>query len=803
VVNLAGQVGNLPYGRAMKALDRKLLRDLWGMKGQAVAICLVMACGVATFVMSRSAYTSLQFAQSTYYERYRFADVFASLKRAPNDLRERIASIPGVARVQTRVVVDVTLDVPGRAEPGVGRLISVPEKRAPGLNDLHLRRGRWVEPGRGGEVLVSEGFADAHQLNPGDTLRAIINGRQQQLRVVGVALSPEYIFSISAGDLMPDNKRFGVFWMGYEELAGAFDMRGAFNDVALTLMPGASEPEVVRRLDRLTAPYGGLGAYGRADQLSNRFLTSELRGLRGMALVAPLIFLGVAAFLLNVVLSRQVNTQREEIAALKAFGYTGGEVGWHYLKLVLLLVAAGAALGTLAGAWLGYQLTQLYTRFYQFPVFTYRLDPLVVVLALLISGGASVAGTLGAVRRAVRLPPAEAMRPEPPASFRPTLVERFGLGRLLSPATRMVLRQIERHPVKTLFSVLGIATATGVVVLGNCMGDAVDSVIETQFALTERQDVTVTFAEVMPGRALHELEHLPGVRRCEPFRSVSARLRAGHRARQVGILGLDPDGELHRVMDVYRRDVDLPPDGVVLSETLARILGVRAGDTLTVEVLEGERPVREVPVRAVMADFAGLSAYMDLRALHRLMREDRVLSGAYLAVDPHHMPELYARLKATPRVAGVAVKQSMLDNFNATVAKNMLIMKFFNVLFAVIIACGVVYNGARVALAERSRELATLRVIGFTRLEISAIFLGELAVLTLAAIPVGFFFGLGFAHLMMYAQDVELFGMPLVVYRSTYGFAAAVVLGAAVASGLVVRRRLDHLDLVAVLKMKE
>jgi putative ABC transport system permease protein len=618
-----------------------------------------------------------------------------------------------------------------------------------------------------------------------------------------VALSPEYIFPISPGDLIPDNKRFGIFWMGYEELASAFDMRGAFNDVALTLTPGAAEAEIRRRLDRLTAPYGGLGAYGRSDQLSNRFLTAELRGLRGTAVIAPLIFLAVAAFLLNVVLSRQINTQREQIAALKAFGYSGREVGWHYLKLVLILVAVGAALGVAAGAWLGYQLTQLYSRFYQFPVFTYRLEAPVVLVALLISGGASVLGTLTAVRRAVRLPPAEAMRPEPPASFKPTLVERLGFGRLLSPAMRMILRQIERHPVKTLFSVLGISTATGVLVLGNFMGDAVDNVIETQFAITEREDVTVTFVEPMPGRALHELEHLPGVRCCEPFRSVAARLRAGHRARQIPVLGLAPDARLRRVMDVYRRPVPLPLDGVVLSETLAESLGVRAGDTLTVEVLEGERPVRELPVRALLADFAGLAAYLDLDALHRLMREDRVLSGAYLAIDPRQLPTLYAQVKKTPRVAGVAVKQSMLDNFNATVAKNLLIMKFFNVLFAIIIACGVVYNGARIALAERSRELATLRVIGFTRLEISAIFLGELAVLTLAAIPVGFVFGHGFARLMISAQDAELFGMPLVIYRSTYGFAAAVVLAAAVVSGLMVRRRLDHLDLVAVLKMKE
>jgi putative ABC transport system permease protein len=329
----------------MRALDRKLVRDLWQMKGQAVAIGLVIASGVAVFVMSLCTLGTLRKTQEAYYERYRFADVFAHLKRAPNSLAERIAELPGVARVQTRVVVNVTLDVEGMAEPAVGRLVSVPDRQAPGLNGLYLRSGRYVEPGRDGEVLVSEGFATAHCLRPGDRVLAVINGRRQQLRIVGVALSPEYVYQIREGDVLPDDRRYGVFWMGDTELASAFDMRGAFNDVALTLGPGASEPEVLRRLDRLTEAYGGLGAFGRADQPSHKFVSNEINKLRGMAMVVPAIFLSVAAFLLNVVLSRLIGTQREQIAALKAFGYTRWEVALHYLKLVLLIVTAGGRPG--------------------------------------------------------------------------------------------------------------------------------------------------------------------------------------------------------------------------------------------------------------------------------------------------------------------------------------------------------------------------------------------------------------------------------------------------------------------------
>jgi putative ABC transport system permease protein len=788
----------------MTALDRKLIRDLWQIRGQALAIGLVIACGVATFVMSLCTLASIRRTQEVYYEHYRFAQVFSHLKRAPSSVAGRIVEIPGVARVQTRIVEHVTLDVPGLAEPAVGRLISIPDRSAPGLNDRYLRGGRYVEPGRDGEVLVSEGFAQAHGFQPGDSVYAILNGRRQRLRIVGVALSPEYVYLIREGDILPDDRRYGVFWMGATELAAAFDMEGAFNDVCLTLESGASEPEVIRRLDRLLERYGGLGAYGREDQPSHKFISNELKELRGMALVVPTIFLAVASFLLHVVISRLIGMQREQIAALKAFGYTGVGVGWHYLKLVLLIVLLGAALGTVVGARLGRSVTELYTRFFHFPLFEFHLDRGVVVLAALVSGGAAAGGTLGSVFRATRLPPAEAMRPEPPTQYRPTIIERLGMQGLLSPPVRMILRHLERQPVRTLLSILGIALAVAVLILGNFMVDALDYAMESQFAVAQRQDVSLAFLEPTGSRALSDIAHLPGVRHCEPYRSLPARLRFGHRSRRLGLLGIPSDGRLYRVVDINRREVPLPAGGVVLSEKLAEVLEVRIDGLVTVEVLEGRRPVREVPVTGLVADFAGIAAYMDIRAANRLMEEGDAISGAFLAVDAGRMDALYTELKRSPRVAGVTVKGATLESFRKTIAENLLRMRLFNVLFAGVIAVGVVYNAARIALSERSRELATLRVIGFTRAEISLILLGELAILTLVAIPVGLLLGYGLAAAVIeLAYDTELFRIPLVIGRSTYGIAATVTLAAALISGLVVRRLLDRLDLVAVLKSKE
>jgi len=429
--------------------------------------------------------------------------------------------------------------------------------------------------------------------------------------------------------------------------------------------------------------------------------------------------------------------------------------------------------------------------------------PAVIVLAFAVSAGAALLGTLSAVRRAAALPPAEAMRPQPPAEYRPTLIERAGLERLLSPAARMILRQLERRPIKAGLSCLGISLATSILVLGYYMEDAVDYALAFDFELVQRQDVNVTFIRTQSGRALAEVRHLPGVQDVEPFRALPARLRAGHRSRRVGIMGLGDAPRLYRPIDEDEHPVTLPPDGIVMSEKLAELLDVRVGDPITVEILEESRPVRQSVVSGVVTDFTGTAAYMRLDAANRLMRQDGVLSGAFLTVDENRLDELHRTLKGLPGVAGVTVKAVALRAFRDTIAENLMLMRAFNIGFAVIIAFGVVYNTARISLSERSRELATLRVIGFTRAEISFIQLGELAVITAIAIPGGLLMGHGLAAATAEAYDTELFRIPFVISRSTYAFAATVIMIAALGSGLVVRRMIDRLDLVAVLKTRE
>lgn len=787
----------------MRALNRKLLRDLLHLRGQIVAVLLVVAAGIAVFVTLRSMHAYLLSTRDGYYRDFRFAHVFASAKRAPEPLAARIAELPGVAGVRTRIVRDVTLDVPGLPEPATGRLVSAPPTRERMLNGVYLRRGRWLAAGSQSEVVASEAFAKANHLAPGDSLAALLNGRWEQLHVVGIGLSPEYVYEIRGGEILPDNRRFGVMWMGREALAGAFDMEGAFDDVSVELSPGARPERVVDALDRLLARYGGIGAYGREDQVSHRFLTDEIAETRSTSVVIPAIFLAVTAFLLHLVLSRLVGQQREEIGTLKAIGYSNASIGRHFLAMALLPALAGGTVGVGLGLWLASRLAATYARFFQFPVLLYRPELSIVLVALTIGCGAALAGAFGAVRRAVALPPAEAMRPAIPPAYGPGLVERLRLRRRLSPGARIVIRNLERRPGKAILAIAGLSLAAAVVVVGRYMFDALEFMKELEFAHVHREHVIVSFKEPVGDAALYEVARLPGVRRAEPVRWVPVRLGKGSAAIRTALQGLEPDAELFRVVDRRLRTHRVREDGLLLTRELNRRLGARPGDRLRMELLEGRRDTIEVRVAGEVDELLGMSAYMDRRSVARLTGEAGRISGAFLSVDPSRREALYARLKALPGVSGVTVMSAMRESFERTIAESFRTSLVVLVLFACIIASGIVYNSARVALSERGRELASLRVLGLSRAEVARMLLQEQGLLILLAIPLGLLTGFGLCALLAAKFTSELYRIPLVVRSGTYGFAILVVGAAAVVSSVLVRRRVYRLDLIAVLKTRE
>ena len=785
----------------MSLLDRKLRRDLRTLQSQALAVALVMACGLAMMITTRSLMLSLESTRVRYYEEHRFADVFARLKRAPNSVADQIAAIPGVSAVQTGIAIQVTLDVPGLAQPAVGLINSLPERGEPVLNLPYIRSGALPRSGVSArELAVSEAFADARALRPGDTISAVLNGTKQSFRLTAVVLSPEFVFEAPPGAALPENRTYGVFWMPYKELATAFQMYGAFNQVSVRLAPGATTGVVIAELDRLLAPYGGRGAYGRNDHPSNRRLDDEMRQLQGLAVAFPLIFLSVAAFMSHSVMNRQITLQREQIAMLKACGFSNLQVGLHYLKLAFLIVAVGVSLGALAGLGLGIKFTALYQMFFRFPHLAFQLDAQVFIAAVLVSALAAFAGALGAVRAAVRLPPAEAMRPEAPARYSVAWIERLIVAGWISVSVRMALRNLERRPVRSGLTCLALALATGILIVPNAIRDGVSHVIDFQWDVIQRQTATLSLMEPGPARALADFQNLPGVIRAEPFRFAPVELRSGQIMRRLNLQGLSEAGDLSRVVDKSNRRISLPARGLVISGKLGEVLGVRPGDEVVVRVLEGRRREVAVPIAALADDFAGIAAYIEIHALNRLLLEGDQISGAYVAVDSARWLEFLAAAKETPRLAGCIVKDAIRESFRKTTAQSIGLLQKMYLAFAIIVAFGIVYNSARISLSERSRELATLRVLGFTRREVGGVLVGELIILTVAALPVGLLLGRGMSEFILKAINTETVRLPLVLTPANYAFAVLVVGVASALSAWFAARKIAGIDMVSALK---
>jgi putative ABC transport system permease protein len=763
-----------------------------------LTIALLVATGVTVLVGSVSTYVSLLTTQADYYRDSRFAEVWADVKRAPRSLLVRLTEIPGAATVEARIVKDVRVEWPRSELSVTGRIVSVPSGRQPQLNRLHLERGRWLDPLRRDEILVNAGFAEAWSIAPDDPISVILNGRIQTFRVAGIAHSPEFVYASRPGNPLPDDRTFVVLWADEDAVAAAFDMQGAFNNLTVSLAPGGSTPSVIAALDRHLEPYGAPGAYERRDQPSHRFLSDELAEQRTLAIAVPMVFFAVAAFLLNVVLGRLVESQREQIAALKALGFPSLPIGFHYLQFVAAICALGSLAGIGLGLWYGHGMMNNYRPFFRFPELTYTLPVWLPAAAVSASFIAAAGGVLAAVRRVLLLKPAEAMRPPVPATYGHALA-----GMRLRPTAKMVMRGILGRPVRSFLTVVGIALAVPMVVLGLFWWDALRYMVEVQFDGIERGDASVTFTDPVSRRAIREIGRIPGVLAVEGQRIVPVRLRAGNRTYRIGLTGLAEESELRVPRDSDLRPLPAPRDGLMISSGLAERLGLRIGSSVTVEVLEGERPVRELPVVALVDEILGFSAYLEIGALNRFMREDDLVSHAAFRVDPLQAAAVWRLLSERPRIVATSVKSVWMRVFDEKIAGMVVISALVLTAFGLIIAVGVVYNSARIAFQERAWELASLRILGFSRASVSRILLAELGIEIMAAIPLGLALAQGIVELLLGLRDNETFRIPAVISEATFASAALIVVAAGLVSALLVRRRVDRLDLVAALKTRD
>ncbi len=787
----------------LNAMDKKLLRDLWKIKGQALAITLVIGAGIALFVMSQGMLVSLEQTMQAFYDRYRFAHVYAPVKRAPEHLLHDIKSIDGVADVEGRISGAGLIDLSDVSAPISARMVSYDPTVVSPINRVHLSEGRMIRPGHASEVLLLKPFADARGFEPGDSIEITMNGVRHAFEIAGLAYSPEFIYIIPPGEFVTDTGRFAILWANPEAMEAAFDADGAFNEVIATVSRGANVAGVLESLDRLLSPYGATGAYDRSDHVSNKYLVEQLDEMSTMGRVMTPIFLGVSIFLLNIVIVRMVMREREEIGLLKAFGYSNWQVGFHYLKFALIIAVFGAVVGWIGGLWLGRMIAEIFALYFHFPFLIFIAEIRMLGVAVLLSAAASVLGAFVAVRTAVRLMPAEAMRPAAPTVY--ARGGRFGriLERLLDQPSRMIVRRLSRQPMRAVMTIVGIGAAMGLSVMMRFNTNATDYMLETSFNVVDRSDVVVTFVEPLSTKAGIELQRIDGVTYVEPSREVPVLFVSEREERLGSITGLPETPILNRALDEEMRPVDVSGNGIVLSQQLADTLGLKVGETVTVEVREGRRPVLDLPVTGLVDALIGTPAYMNRAALNRALNEPNRITGAYLKIHPDLKEDLYDELKAIPKVAGVSLHREAYENFKRLIDEGPGTFRAIMTVFSIIIAAGVVYNSARIAFIERAHDLASLRVLGFTKTETGYVLLGEIAVLAILALPLGSFLGYGIWIYLANELSTDLYQIPVVYREDGLGYAAIIVLVSALVSGALVQWDVGRLKIVSALKIRE
>jgi putative ABC transport system permease protein len=790
--------------KGFSAINAKLLRELSGLKGQIFTIALVLATGIASFIMLRGTVDCLRSSRDQYYDQYRFAHVFATLEHAPEAVARKIAALPGVRVAESRISEEVMVPIAGMPLPAYGKLLSLPQHRQPAVNALYLTMGRFPERGHDDEAVVLDAFAEAHGLALWQRLPVVINGKLRRLRIVGLARSPEFVFSIRPGAMINDPKRYVAIWMERRTLAAAYRLEGAFNEISLRLQPGADEAAVRAGIDRILLPYGGNGAFGRKDQISDRILTGELGQLGGIARMVPLVFLAVSVFLIRLVLGRLIALQRQDIATLKAIGYSNGEVRRHYLGLVVVVMLPGSVFGILGGYQLGKIVLGMYSGTFRFPSLVFELSWALVITALLVSLLAALTGALLAVRAAANLPPAEAMRPPAPARYRRSLLDRIGIAKLAGPSGMMALREVQRRPLRLLMSCFGIAGALSLMIFGRFGLDSLESYLDNTVRREQQQDLSVAFVRPVPVRALGEVRQLGGVVSVEGVRSVPIRLHHGHRSRNSVLIGL-PEAALMRHL-INRRhgdEVKVPPDGVLAPLVLQDVLGVQLGDRLQIELRDGERRTVRPFIAGFVDDSMGIQIFARERFVAELEGDSGAISSALVKVEPQAQASVVEHLSRSPRVLDVSDLNAEMQQQRHMHVSIMNVWTLISTLMATAVIFGVVYNNARISLTARSRELASLRVLGFSRREISLILLGGLALEVALAIPFGALLGRLWAQQFVSTMDIETFRWAPKISGQTYAMAIGATLLSATASAFWVRRSLDHLDLIAVLKNRE
>ncbi len=792
----------------MRPLHRKLLRDVWQSRGTLAIVVMIIAIGTSSLVGLGSAHRILGLSQAEYYRQCHFADFWINVKKAPLTEVERIARMPEILEVQGRVVFDVLVDLPEQNQPITGRLLSTPVRNADrALNGIHLVSGSGFSDDRDEEVIISDTFAEAHDLQLGDRIHIILNRRREAFVIVGTAISPEYVYMVRGpGDLVPDKEHFGVFYIKQDYARDVLGFRDAFNELTGRVTAGSEDQldTLLEKIDRSLSPYGVLETVPRERQASHRFLSDEIAGLWATATVMPLIFLAVAALVLNIIMIRLAQRQRTTIGTLKAMGYSNRQILGHYLSFGVVIGILGGLIGCGLGLLMALGMIEMYKLFFQFPHFVFRVYPDLLGIGILVSVVFAVFGTVRGVLEVLRLAPAEAMRPKPPERGGRIFLERFPLlWKCFDFHTQMALRNVFRNRIRTLTGVISTALSISLIFMSLVLYDSFLYMIDYQFEQVAHSDVDVGLREEKSIAALWEIRQLPGVDYAEPILGLRCDMAHGRHHRRVSITGLASGHRLTTPMQSGGKPIEIPSQGIVLSKKLAELLDAHIGDTLEVTPVRGYRVTKRVPVASIVESFLGMDCYADQKYLSGVVGEAYAVNSVQLSVNPAQMQEFFKAVKRRPNIQGVSVREDAKENIQKTVIDTSGFSIGIMVCLAGAIAFGSTLNNSLVEIGDRMSEISTLRVLGYRPYQVAGLLMRQTIATFLVGLILAFPLGYAMVHGLASAYDSELYRIPVII-RPMVAVNTIVlsVLFVAIAE-LIVYRQITKLDWLEGVKVKE
>lgn len=787
----------------MSILFKNLLRDIKKSKGQFISILIIVILGVTFYTSLNSAFKNLSNSSIKYYEEYRLADLWIDLDKAPISIKEKVEKLSNVEMVTGRIVKDASINISD--ENATLRFITLPDIKSNIVNDLTIKSGRYFSESDSNQCLLDEDFFKANNLKLGEYIYPVINGNQAKLKVLGVVKSPEFIYTLKdSGELIPDNKRFGIIYIKQSFGEAIFDLKGSVNNISIKVKSGSDVDEVKDDVKKLLKNYGVKSSIDRKQQTSTMMVDAEIKKLQSTGGSFPVIFFMVASVIIYIMMGRMVENQRIQIGVMKALGFTNVQVLIYYMSYSTIIAVSGSLIGSILGTYMGFSITKLLNQYFNLPLSNTQIYGEFVIPAFLLTLIFCLFAGYNSCKIIFKIMPSEAMREKSPISGKKIVVEKVDfIWRNINKLERIIMRNLFRYKRRVLLTSLGVIFSSAILLVAFSMNDSVNFMIKQQYGSIQNYDIKVKFSKLLSINDLSTIKDIQHVVEFEPILETGIELSNGWKSKEVGFTALTQNPKMYKVEDKSGNSVTLPQNGLLISEKLANILGIKVNDSVNVKFFFPEKEEKKMVVKGIVVQYLGLSTYTSMNNLNSVLGEGVIANSAVLKLESSAFEnEVKNKLKDMPGVSSV---ESKADSSNA-LTKNMEAMKStigMLIMLSATLLIAVLYNIATINIFERQRELATLKVLGFNNKEVKKLIFNENYIISIFGIIIGLPLGTWLGGYLIEASSTDAYSIPYVVEFKSYVITIILTLIFTVITNMALMRKIKAINMLEVLKNKE